>query len=363
MTQSPNTPVEADLTPRLLIDLDALARNYARLQAASGAARTGAAVKADAYGLGAAAIAAQLSKAGCREFFVATPEEGAQVRAAIGLTGDSIFVLNGFWLAKRRLYDEAALIPVLNTAEEIAAASQWGGPCSLHVDTGMNRLGLPQGAYNAMAANGALDGLDLRLVMSHLACADEPGHAMNALQQERFDAVRARLPDTPASLANSAGILLGSGYLHDLTRPGIGLYGCAPGQGAHPFEPVVRIEAPILQLRELAPGDTVGYGASFTADAPMLAATIPVGYADGLLRAASNQGEVEVRGRAARILGRVSMDLTVIDVTGLRGEVRPGDRASLLGDQLDALAANAGTLGYELLTRLGSRFRRHYRSG
>lgn len=354
-----NAPAHSNAAqrPRLIIDRGALARNYAALDRLSGAAETGAAIKADAYGLGADALGPVLKAAGCRRFFVATPEEGARLREGLGPDAE-IFVLGGF--ADASALDAAKLTPVLNTAEEVEAARSWRGRAAIHIDTGMNRLGLSVTDFETLHSGSAFSALDLRLVMSHLACADEPSHPMNARQRSAFNAVREKLPGVPASLANTGGVLLGADFAFDLTRPGIGLYGGAPGRGAHPFEPVVRIEAPILQLRRLAPGDTVGYGASFAAAEPMLTATIALGYADGLMRSASNQGAARVMGRRAAILGRVSMDLAVLDVTALAGKVRVGDRAEFLGPDLDAFAAEAGTIGYEVLTRLGSRLERVY---
>jgi len=353
MLSSPNGPQRA----RLVIDRGALARNYAMLARLSGAAEAGGAIKADAYGLGAEALAPALSAAGCRRFFVATPDEGVSLRASLG-AGPEIFVLGG--LIDAPAMSAAKLTAVLNTPEEVEAARGWGGPCALHVDTGMNRLGLSVEAFEALHARSGFDGLDLRLVMSHLACADERDHPMNARQLSAFRAIRARLPDTPASLANTGGVLMGEAYAFQLTRPGIGLYGGAPGAGETPFEPVARVQAPIVQLRRVKPGETIGYGASFTAQAPMLTATIALGYADGLLRSASNQGAARVQGWRAPILGRVSMDLTVLDVTALDGRVRVGDSAELLGGDLDGFAQEAGTIGYEVLTRLGARLERVY---
>ena len=279
---------DAEPGPRLVIDRDALARNYARLAKAAPDAQTAAVIKADAYGLGAAALAPRLSREGCRAYFVATAWEGAQLRRSLASAGGEadIYVFNGYRPGERRTLAEARLTAILNTAEEAAAARAdgWSGPVALHIDTGMNRLGVRADAVDELDPQALMRDLDLRLVMSHFACADLRDSAMNEAQRARFEAAAARFPSVRRSLANTAGVLLGPEHHFEMTRPGIGLYGGAPGAEAHPFEPVARIEAPVLQLRRVEAGESVGYGADSVADAPRMIATVALGYADGLPR-------------------------------------------------------------------------------
>jgi len=354
----------ADPTPRLVIDRDALARNLATLRKAAGAAETAAVVKADAYGLGAGAIVPRLHAEGCRSFFTATAREGAAVRSALGERPAAIYVLHGYWEAERALLGAAGLTPVLNTPEQISA---WrrdadGAPCALHLDTGMNRLGLSaEDARALLNTGGGLTDLGCTLVMSHLACADDPDAEMNSRQRAAFVSLTAGLRDVRLSLANTGGVLLGEAFAFDLVRPGIGLYGGDPaGRSPGRFEPVVRVEAPILQTRTLSPGETIGYGATFTASRAMTTATVALGYADGFLRASGPGTRARIAGRPAPIVGRVSMDLIVLDVTDLETAVAQGAPAVFFGADLEATAGAGGTLGYELLTRLGGRFERAY---
>jgi alanine racemase len=352
---------------RLTVDLGALAANYAYLGTRAPGAEVAGVVKADAYGLGAGPVAKALFESGCRSFFVATPEEGAALRKALPVaTRSLIYVLHGFAGATPRDLAEEALIPVLSTAEDVALLAAYAKaegqsmPAALHVDTGMNRLGLPL----AGLADLGLDGLSLVLVMSHLASADEPGNPSNAEQRARFETVKARFPGVRASLANSAGILLGSAYHADLVRPGIALYGGNPlPDQPNPLYPVACLEAPLLQIRDAAPGERVGYGGTYTVERPSRLATLGIGYADGYLRSLGNRGRVLLGGQSAPIVGRISMDLTVIDVTQIPEEAtRPGALAELFGPglPLDEVAATAGTINYELLTRLGQRLARSY---
>ncbi|KAA5805024.1 alanine racemase [Alkalicaulis satelles] len=360
----PDAPAAAHgLSARLIIDRDALARNFQRLQAMARGAETGASIKADAYGLGAAALAPRLAREGCRTFFTATPEEGAELRRSLGGGEADIWVLNGYDRAQRAVYVEQRLGAVLNQACELADfADEPAGPCALHLDTGMNRLGFsPQETEDLIAAPGVLEDLDLRVIMSHLACSEEPSNPMNAAQRERFTALAGRLPKARLSLANTGGVMLGEAYHFDLARPGIGLYGASASLAEpHPFEPVARLEAPLVQLRQLQPGDSVGYGASFTAGRPMTVATAAVGYGDGLPRALSGKGFARIADRRAPILGRVSMDLVVLDVSDCEAEARAGAPAVFLGEDLTETAKLAGALPYELLTGLGLRPARVY---
>lgn len=356
----------------LTVDLAAIAANWRDLAARHPGGAVAGVVKADAYGLGAAEIAPALRDAGCRHFFVAHLQEGLALRAALG-PGPMVAVLNGF---PPGADGGAGLVPVLNglgDAEAHAAAARRTGrpaPAILHIDTGMSRLGLDTREQEALADGDArlLAGLDLRYVMTHLACADEAAHPMNAAQAERFAAACARIaPGVPRSFANSSGVFLGPGWASDLARPGSALYGINPTPGApNPMRPAVTLEAPVLQVRDIPAGATVGYSATWTAPRPTRIATVAVGYADGYLRALSGRSVGVIHGRAAPLVGRVSMDLTTFDVTDVP-EARVGDRIALIGDapgiSPDEIAARCGTIGYEILTSLGARYRRAYRRG
>jgi alanine racemase len=355
----------------LRVDLSAVVANWRDLCARHGNA-VAAVVKADAYGLGAAAVGQALRDAGCATFFVAQLTEGLALRACLGL-GCDIIVLNGF---PPGADGDAALTPVLNHLGDIAAHAAAGRaagaarPALLHLDTGMSRLGLDATEQATLAAEpGLLDGIALRHVMTHLACADEADHPMNAAQRARFEAAAARIaPGIPRSFANSSGIFLGAPFRSDLARPGCALYGINPTPGLpNPMRQVVQVEAEVLQVREVAAGDTVGYGASWRAAEPRRIATIAAGYADGYLRALSGRSLGLLHGRAVPLVGRVSMDLTTFDVTDVP-QARPGDRLLLIGggagsawsNTPDDIAARCGTIGYEILTSLGRRYARAY---
>lgn len=341
----------------LTIDCGAVVRNWRRLCARHAPGAVAAVVKADAYGLGAAPIARALLAAGCKQFFVAHPSEGEALRDALG-EGPMIAVLNGFAPGAH-----PRLTPVLNGLDEVRGHAALGAEALLQIDTGMARLGLDASELDALAADPSpLRALRLRHVMTHLACADMPDHPLNALQAARFAAACARLPPVPRSLANSSGLFLGPAFHSDLARPGCALYGINPMPGQpNPMEAVVRLEVPILQLREIPEGATVGYGASWTARRPSRIATAAIGYADGWLRAQSGQGFGLLHGQRAPLVGRVSMDLTTFDVTDIAA-ARAGDRIEVLGPAQDAdgVAALAGTIGYEVLTSLGARYARTY---
>lgn len=313
-------------------------------------------VKADAYGLGAGPVARALQAAGARSFFVALAEEGAALRAALG-PGPRIFILGGLMTGDEPLFREHALIPCLDSPAQVARALQAGDiACAVQVDSGMNRLGLEPAELEALAPD--LARLKPCLVMSHLACADEPQHPMNFRQREAFLGLAARLPGVPRSLAATGGVVLGPDFHFDLVRPGIGLYGGAPFGGARP---VVRLDLPVIQVREVAAGESVGYGAAWTAARPSRIATLSAGYADGLIRAIGRAQGVQVFAgdQACPLVGRVSMDLVTVDVTDL-AEVPP--MLEILGARqgVDDLAARAGTIGYEILTSLGPRYERVY---
>jgi alanine racemase len=362
------TRLDAPAGGRLTIDLGALVANWRTVARLSGPAQAAAVVKGDAYGTGAAQAAAALAAAGCRTFFVALPSEGAAVRAAA--PSADVYVLNGFAAGAGAFHVAHRLRPVLGGSGEIAdwlAETGGGGePAALHVDTGMHRLGLAMPEAAALAADSAaIARLRPALVMSHLACADTPDHPLNARQAARFDEVRALFPSIPGSLANSAAVA-GLPYLcHDLTRPGIALYGGRWSAAAAPLSAVATLEARIVQVRDVSPGETVGYGAAFAADRPARVAILAVGYADGYHRRAGDGGAVAaIGGVRVPLAGRISMDLTAVDVTGLPpGAAERGGWVELYGPTVpvDDVAAAAGTIGYELLTAMGRRFERVYR--
>jgi alanine racemase len=375
--QQPGDVGDLEATAILTIDLSSLVDNYRRLAALSAPAECAAVVKADAYGLGMAACAPALARAGCKTFFVATVAEAIELRAL--LPQAVIYLFDGLLPGTPPVFHAHDLRPVLNSADEI---NEWAVFCSatgvklpaaIHIDTGMNRLGLSRAEVEVLAAaEDTLGAFELALVMSHLACADEPEHPKNEAQRLAFDALRGLLPPMRASLANSGGILLGALFHYDLVRPGIALYGGKPqAKGPNPFARVVHLAGRILQLREVPAGESIGYGASRTVKRASRIAVVAVGYADGLFRALSvGDGEagmsVYVGPHAAPILGRVSMDLITIDVTGLPEDLaRRGAFVELIGDQIPAheLAAHAGTIDYEVLTSLGARATRRYIGG
>lgn len=351
----------------LTIDLGALSDNYRRLCERAPASEVAGVVKADGYGLGAAEVAPALWWAGCRQFFVAHLDEGIALRRH--LPEATVYILNGLASGGESETESAGLIPVLNHPGELAAFAAYAkgrgrrSPAALQIDTGMCRLGF-SAAEIEHAEPTQLGALTLTLVMSHLACAEERDHPMNHEQRTRFERLRAKLPAASASLANSSGIFLGPDFHYQLCRPGVALYGVNPTPDRpNPMAPVVTLEAPVLQVHEVGEAGSVGYGATHTTRKGARIATVPVGYADGYLRSAGNRALARIGGREVRVVGRVSMDLITLDVSDLPPDaVRPGTMALLIGgpDGLDRLAEAAGTIGYEVLTRLGSRFARRY---
>ena len=342
---------------RLTIDLDALAANFANLRQLAGGAEVAPVVKADGYGLGVAQVARRLRAEGSTSFFVARVSEGEILRRVLG-AGPVIYVLDGCPPGAATRLEAADLIPVLNSAEQIAEWRAYGArtPIALHIDTGLNRLGVGRHEFSAR------HGLEVGLVISHLSCASEPDDPANARERGAFAEVRALFPNARASLANSAGVCLGADYRYELVRPGIALYGGGPcGRPDPRFVPVATLEAPILQVREVAAGERIGYGGAFTAPQAMRIAIVAAGYADGVLRAQSPGGYGWLDGRPRALLGRVSMDLIAIDVSE-DAAPRPGDLVELLGANvtLDNVAAAAGTISYEILTRLSTRAERRY---
>lgn len=346
--------------PTANVHLENVVANWRTLDALN-ASETGAVVKAAGYGHGAAPVALALSQAGCRTFFVAHAREGVEVRDAIG--GEPIvYVLNGPDSGDLGLYADAGLRTVLNTPAQldIWRSSGLDSPVALKFDTGMNRLGLRPEIAGDLAVTG--NGLSVAHVMSHLACADEPGHAKNTQQLKAFGEVVRHFPGTPASLANSAGCYLGGDYAFNLTRPGIALYGGSHAPDGIELKPGLTLTAPVLSVHTGRAGETVGYGATKTFDQDTVLATVALGYADGLPRSASNSGFGVIGGMRCPIVGRISMDLTTVDVTGAKEWAKPGARIEFIGAaaNLEEQADCAGTLGYELITGLGSRVERLY---
>ena len=350
----------------LTVDLDAIAANWRWLRQQHGRA-TAAIVKADAYGLGALAVAPRLFAEGARHFFVAYPQEGAELRPS--LPGAMIAVLNGFLEPQADLYLAHNLAPVLGNLGEIAAwsaqAAQLGRslPALIHIDTGMNRLGLPPAELARLTAEPErLTGIDAAFVMTHLINAEIPRDAGNMAQAKRLAAAAALLPQVPRSLANSSGILLGPDYASSLARPGAAAYGLNPTPGQpNPMRTVLRLTAPVLQLREIEPGQSVGYNALWTAQRPTRVATVSCGYADGYHRALTHRAFASFDGARLPLIGRVSMDLATFDATD-HPAITQGSELELIGPAIppDEVAAWANTNGYEILTSLKPRAGRIY---
>lgn len=356
----------------LTINLEALCENWRLLDAAARGAETAAVVKADAYGLGMEPVACALAKAGVKSFFVAQGQEGAMLREYLGDV--RIFVFNGALAGEETLFQDCQLIPVLNSLEDCQRWGQFASQsgykaAALHVDTGMNRLGLSGADFHRLCNDATLfEALDIQLMMSHLVAGDDQSSSLNLKQLTNFRALMGMRTDAlshiPLSLANSAGVLLGWDYHFDVTRVGIGLYGGKPtSHRENPMKPVVKLEAPILQSRQIKQGETVSYGATWKAVKDSKLVTIAVGYADGLLRGASPGGMVAINGQKAPIVGRVTMDLIVADVTDIEADtIKPGQMVEVIGDTIlvDELAEAVGTISYEILTSLGARYERRY---
>ena len=353
---------------RLTVRLGAVAANFRAFQHMSGSAVVSAVVKADAYGMGMLPVAKHLASLGCDTFFVARLEEGLRLRPA--LPAARIFVLDGAPPDAVPALIGHRLTPVLNSLAEIAAwsaaAREMRGEldAAVHLDTGMNRLGLPASELGVLAAEARtrLDHIRVVLWMSHLACADEPDAKMNAQQLDRFHTALAMLPAAPASLASSGGVMLGKPYAFDMVRPGLGLYGGNPQPArANPFAPVAVLTGKILQLRRVEAGETAGYGATFKARRPSMLATVGLGYTDGLMRALSGRGFGAIGAVRVPIAGRVSMDLITLDVTDAAA-ARVGADVEFAGPHiaLEEIAAASGTASYEILTSLSRRVPRHY---
>jgi len=357
----------------LTVDLGAIRANHRLLRQIAAPAVCAAVVKADAYSLGAVPVARARRAEGCRDFFVAHLVEGIALRAALG-AAPRILVLHGPLPGTEAACAAHGLVPVLNDPGQVAA---WAALCRergerlpawVQVDSGMARLGLTPKEVAALAEEGeALDAFALAGVMSHLACADEPEHRANAAQRANFEALRGLLPPAPASLAASSGTFLGREFRFDLVRPGAAHCGINPVPGRpNPMRPVVRLQARVVQTREVPAGTPVGYGHTATTAAPARLATIVAGYADGVHRAASGRGSAWFGGVRLPFVGRVSMDSIILDVTALPpGALHPGMLVDLLNPEhgVDEAALAAGTIGYEVLTSLGARYHREYLDG
>jgi alanine racemase len=358
----------------LRIDLGAIEANWRVLSRQLRGAECAAVVKANAYGLGLEQVGAKLAGAGCKTFFVADLAEARRLRARAREA--AIYVLNGFTSETGPVFVEIAARPVINSATELAewdafvARRNWRGGAALHVDTGMNRLGIPADEAAALAPRVQTENHGITLLMSHLACAEIPNHSLNSTQIRLFQQVRLMFRGVPASLANSSGIFLNDAAHFDMARPGAALYGVNPTPGrANPMQAVVELSGRILQIRNVDRGKTVGYGASWTAGRPSRIAVAAIGYADGLPRASSGTergrgGTANVAGKQCPIVGRISMDLICIDITDLLdGIVHRGDIATFIGEGItvDDIATRAGTIGYEVLTHLGPRCHIVYR--
>src|ERR1043166_2198947 len=358
----------------LTIDLAAIVANWRELARRAAPAQCAAVVKADGYGCGIEQVTAALAKAGCTTFFVATLAEARQARAVAPQAAIYVLAMLPRTLAA---FAEGNFRPVIGSVADLAEweafrAGGWDGTAALDVDTGMNRLGLSAEDVAQLDAWSLSRRAGLDLLMSHFACSEEPSHPRNAKQMADFRELRDLFPGVPGSLANSSGIFLRPEGHYDLARPGVALYGANPTPGhLNLMRAVVRLDARVVQVREVEPGDTVGYGAIWTARRPTRLAIVAVGYADGLPRAASASdakagAEAIVAGRPCPLAGRVSMDLLAVDVTDLpEGKPRRGDTVALLDDTIgvDDLASHAGTIAYEVLTSLGRRYHRVYKGG
>src|ERR1700712_742040 len=360
----------------LTIDLDAIVANWRKLEKPAGPAECAAVIKADAYGCGVEPVARALSAAGCKTFFVATLDEARAARET--LPSAELYVLDGFFQNSGDTFAKLNCRPVIGDLNELAEwdvfcrRSGWSGGAAIHIDTGMNRLGLTLVEAQGIVPRINAGDHGITLVMSHLACAESLNHPLNAKQVASFREIASLFSGVPASLSNSSGVFLGAQFQFDLVRPGAALYGINPTpESDNPMQPVVELKARIVQVRNVERGETVGYGGTWTARRPTRIALVSAGYADGYFRAASaNDGprgaEVVVAGKRCPIAGRVSMDLIAVDITDLeKNAARRGHMVTLIGEGItvDELAHHFGTIGYEVLTSLGKRYARVYKGG
>ncbi len=356
----------------ITIDLGAIVRNWTALDTIVGKALTGAVLKADAYGTGATAVGRALYQAGARFFFVATPDEGVALRKAVPHA--FIFVLDGLVPQTAKDYAAHGLMPVLASMSQL---TEWldfclnqgkAEPAALHFDTGFNRVGFRMKEAELVKREIDQAGFEPQMIMSHFACADQPTHEMTRKQNGLFQGILNHFPDVPASLSNSAGIMASKDFHYHMVRPGIAMYGGRAINGRpNPMAPVIEMHVPILQIKEARIGETVGYGAAYRLRRDTRIAMMALGYADGYLRHLSGiggqqGGRVTVNGHVVPVLGRVSMDMTAIDITDVQGLVQPGDLVEVLGPTIgiDDVADAARTIGYEILTTLNGRFPRRY---
>jgi alanine racemase len=375
-TLSPEAAALAVATGVLTVDLDAICANWRKLEKTAVPAECAAVIKADAYGCGLDPVARALALAGCKTFFVATLDEARAARAA--LPSAALYVLGGFIQNTGEAYAKIDAKPVMGDLNELAEwdvfcrRSGWAGGAAIHIDTGMNRLGLTRVEAQGLIPRINAGDHGITLVMSHLACAESLNHPLNSRQLASFREIAGVFSGVPASLSNSSGIFLGAPFQFDLVRPGAALYGINPTPEAdNPMQAVVELKARVMQIRDVERGESVGYGATWTARRPTRLAIVSAGYADGYLRAgSSNDGtrgaDVMVAGKRCPVAGRISMDLMAVDVTDLeKNAVRRGHMVTLIGDGItvDELAHHFGTIGYEVLTNLGPRYARVYKGG
>jgi alanine racemase len=375
-TLSPEGAVLAVATGVLTVDLDAICANWRKLEKTAVPAECAAVIKADAYGCGLDPVARALALAGCKTFFVATLDEARAARAA--LPSAALYVLGGFIQNTGESYAKIDARPVIGDLNELAEwdvfcrRSGWAGGAAIHIDTGMNRLGLTRVEAQGLIPRINAGDHGITLVMSHLACAESLNHPLNSRQLASFREIAGVFSGVPASLSNSSGIFLGAPFQFDLVRPGAALYGVNPTPEAdNPMQAVVELKARVMQIRDVERGESVGYGATWTARRPTRLAIVSAGYADGYLRAgSSNDGtrgaDVMVAGKRCPVAGRISMDLMAVDITDIeKNAVRRGHMVTLIGDgiTIDELAHHFGTIGYEVLTSLGPRYARVYKGG
>jgi alanine racemase len=368
-------PLDPAASGALTVDLDAIVANWRKLEGRGVPAECAGVVKANAYGCGVEQVTRALNAAGCKTFFVATLGEARRARSVA--PNSTIYVLDGYFAGTGATFAELNCRPVIGDLGELAEwdayckVNGYAGGAAIHIDTGMNRLGIGVAEAQALSARAAQPDHGITLVMSHLACAEDLQHQLNGRQVAAFREVARLFTNVPASLANSSGVFLGPQFHFDLLRPGAALYGVNPTPEAdNPMQPVVEVKARVVQVRNVERGETVGYGATWTARRPTRLAIVAAGYADGYFRAAGGVDGVRTAsaliGRTrCPIAGRISMDLMAIDITDLHSPLKRGQLVTLVGDGItvDELANHFGTIGYEVLTSLGDRYQRFYRGG